>query len=130
MVSKASEDFPEPDRPVNTTSWSRGMATSIFLRLCSRAPRIVIWRVSLRAGLLLRSAIGPVLGPVTGSVRQKCPPGAAERGAARACRTERSKNDAVLPVRATAIAVENCQQKRPAARPAFLLSLGARAFAQ
>src|SRR5215510_9409368 len=57
MVSKASEDLPEPERPVNTTSRSRGIATSIFLRLCSRAPRIVIWRAS-RTALLERSAIG------------------------------------------------------------------------
>src|SRR6185369_7604543 len=46
MVSKASEDLPEPDRPVNTTSWSRGMSTSTFFRLCSRAPRIAITRES------------------------------------------------------------------------------------
>src|SRR6476646_3015880 len=38
MVSKASDDLPEPERPVNTTSLSRGMARSTFLRLCSRAP--------------------------------------------------------------------------------------------
>src|SRR6478735_2933409 len=44
MVSKASEDFPEPDRPVNTTSLSRGISTSMFFRLCSRAPRMVIAR--------------------------------------------------------------------------------------
>src|SRR3569832_1974143 len=44
IVSKASEDLPEPDRPVNTTSLSRGISTSMFLRLCSRAPRIVIAR--------------------------------------------------------------------------------------
>src|SRR3954470_9198201 len=44
MVSKASEDLPEPDSPVNTTSLSRGISTSTFLRLCSRAPRIVIAR--------------------------------------------------------------------------------------
>src|SRR5262249_9958502 len=44
MVSKASEDLPEPERPVNTTSLSRGISTSMFLRLCSRAPRIVIAR--------------------------------------------------------------------------------------
>src|SRR5215468_4865359 len=44
MVSKASEDLPEPERPVNTTSLSRGISTSTFLRLCSRAPRIVIAR--------------------------------------------------------------------------------------
>src|SRR3984893_14557122 len=45
MVSKASDDFPEPDSPVNTTSLSRGISTSMFLRLCSRAPRMIIARV-------------------------------------------------------------------------------------
>src|SRR6185312_4813871 len=74
MVSKASEDLPEPDRPVNTTSWSRGMATSMFFRLCSRAPRMVIWRAS-RAGLRGRSGMQP----------------------------ERSKNRRALPVRAGVI---------------------------
>src|SRR5665213_483584 len=69
MVSNASEDLPEPERPVKTTNWSRGMATSMFLRLCSRAPRMVIWRAS-RAGLRVRSVMLP----------------------------ERSKNDPVLPV--------------------------------
>src|SRR4051794_21691261 len=38
MVSKASEDLPEPDRPVMTTSESRGRTTLTSLRLCSRAP--------------------------------------------------------------------------------------------
>src|SRR3989454_3691775 len=42
MVSKASEDLPEPESPVRTTSWSRGSSTSMFLRLCSRAPRTTI----------------------------------------------------------------------------------------
>src|SRR5882724_2245904 len=46
MVSKASDDFPEPDSPVKTTSRSRGISRSTFLRLCSRAPRIVIARVA------------------------------------------------------------------------------------
>src|SRR6476469_9544393 len=45
MVSKASDDLPEPDRPVKTTSLSRGISRSTFLRLCSRAPRIVIARM-------------------------------------------------------------------------------------
>src|SRR6266568_2912183 len=48
MVSKASEDFPDPDRPVKTTSLSRGIDSVTFLRLCSRAPRIVIWSVGIR----------------------------------------------------------------------------------
>src|SRR5437870_5833545 len=39
MVSKASEDLPDPDSPVITTRLSRGMSTSMFFRLCSRAPR-------------------------------------------------------------------------------------------
>src|SRR5712692_8544071 len=43
MVSMASEDLPEPDRPVKTTSLSRGMVRSTSFRLCSRAPRITIW---------------------------------------------------------------------------------------
>src|SRR5690348_5924124 len=41
MVSKASDDFPDPDRPVKTTSWSRGSSMLTFLRLCSRAPRTI-----------------------------------------------------------------------------------------
>src|SRR5574338_478227 len=39
MVSKASEDLPEPESPVMTVRRLRGMATETFLRLCSRAPR-------------------------------------------------------------------------------------------
>src|SRR3954464_14915151 len=42
MVSKASEDWPEPDSPVRTMSWLRGRSTSTFLRLWTRAPRTVI----------------------------------------------------------------------------------------
>src|SRR5262245_14040385 len=60
MVSKASDDLPEPDSPVNTTSLSRGISTSMFLRLCSRAPRMAITRASGRLRLFLsnRSFIG------------------------------------------------------------------------
>src|SRR5512140_3565716 len=39
MVSKASDDLPEPDNPVITTSLLRGISTSMFFRLCTRAPR-------------------------------------------------------------------------------------------
>src|SRR5690554_5662552 len=38
MVSNAREDLPLPLIPVITTSWLRGNVTSIFFRLCSRAP--------------------------------------------------------------------------------------------
>src|SRR5713226_673491 len=43
MVSKASEDLPDPERPVKTTSLSRGMVRLTSFRLCSRAPRMTIW---------------------------------------------------------------------------------------
>src|ERR1700722_16972316 len=38
MVSKAKEDLPDPERPVKTTNWSRGISTERFLRLWTRAP--------------------------------------------------------------------------------------------
>src|SRR5215472_9931946 len=40
MVSNASEDLPEPERPVMTVRVFRGISTLMFLRLCWRAPRI------------------------------------------------------------------------------------------
>src|SRR4029077_14859138 len=43
MVSNASDDFPDPDSPVITTILSRGIFTSTFLRLCSRAPLTWMW---------------------------------------------------------------------------------------
>src|SRR3990170_6719196 len=52
MVSKASDDLPEPDSPVITTSLSRGRSSEMFLRLCSRAPRmemnleVILWAMS------------------------------------------------------------------------------------
>src|SRR5580692_3260377 len=46
MVSNASDDLPDPDRPVITTSLSRGISTSMFLRLCSRAPLITIFFIA------------------------------------------------------------------------------------
>jgi len=35
----ASDDLPEPDTPVSTVSTPRGISTSMFFRLCCRAPR-------------------------------------------------------------------------------------------
>src|SRR3712207_6791795 len=43
MVSNARLDLPEPDRPVITVSVSRGISTLTSFRLCSRAPRTLIW---------------------------------------------------------------------------------------
>src|SRR6476660_7177202 len=47
MVSNARDDLPEPERPVKTTSESRGREMSTFRRLCSRAPRTMRWSVTL-----------------------------------------------------------------------------------
>src|SRR3954454_5951787 len=41
MVSNARLDLPEPDRPVNTISASRGRSRLTSRRLCSRAPRTI-----------------------------------------------------------------------------------------
>src|SRR3972149_5114681 len=41
MVSKAREDLPEPESPVMTVSRSRGISTVTFLRLWTRAPRMI-----------------------------------------------------------------------------------------
>ena len=37
-----SVDLPEPETPVTATSWPSGISTSMPLRLCSLAPRILI----------------------------------------------------------------------------------------
>ena len=42
MVSKASDDLPEPLRPVMTVRVLRGISTLMFFRLCWRAPRTVM----------------------------------------------------------------------------------------
>src|SRR5450759_736643 len=55
MVSKASDDLPDPESPVKTTSLSRGIDSVTFLRLCSRAPRMVIWSVGMDSCLFLVS---------------------------------------------------------------------------
>src|SRR4051812_7987931 len=73
IVSNASVDLPLPLRPVMTTSWSRGISTEMFLRLCSRAPRMRMdfWVIACRvqygrgAARVLtasRAANGPLYG--------------------------------------------------------------------
>src|SRR5437764_13572226 len=47
MVSKASEDLPEPESPVMTVRRSRGISTLMFFRLCWRAPRTVIRSIAI-----------------------------------------------------------------------------------
>src|SRR5215208_3512813 len=46
MVSKASEDFPDPLTPVTIISLPTGSVTSMFLRLWVRAPRTTIFWAS------------------------------------------------------------------------------------
>ena len=38
MVSKASDDLPDPDKPVITTNLFFGISSEIFFKLCSFAP--------------------------------------------------------------------------------------------
>ena len=47
--------MPEPETPVMTTSLFRGMVTSTFLRLCSRAP----WTTILSLGMSGGASRGP-----------------------------------------------------------------------
>lgn len=58
MVSNAREDLPDPDRPVKTTSASRGRSSETSFRLCSRAPRTIS-----------RSLTHAMLGATTDSLR-------------------------------------------------------------
>src|SRR5207245_1040328 len=48
IVSNARLDLPLPDSPVITIRRSRGSATVMSLRLCSRAPRTTIWSWAIR----------------------------------------------------------------------------------
>src|SRR5579864_5273592 len=47
MVSKASEDFPDPDTPVTTVNELLPIVKSMFLRLCTRAPRTTMLSVDI-----------------------------------------------------------------------------------
>src|SRR5215471_14213273 len=122
MVSKASEDLPEPESPVNTTSRSRGISRSMFLRLCSRAPRIAITRApsadAWRRGRpwskrsFIRSvarSIGAGQGDHTHEAKE-----ASRRSSPRGAPKERSKNGDVSLVRRAAAALRSwsCGQRR------------------
>src|SRR5512136_1177211 len=61
MVLKASELFPEPERPVMTVIRPRGISRVMFLRLCSRAPRT---RRKSGVNILMRSPEKTVFLPV------------------------------------------------------------------
>src|SRR5262245_52927103 len=65
MVSKASDDLPDPLMPVTTISLSRGISTSMFCRLFSRAPWI--WMV---VRILDVQEIGGLFDPFEAALRQ------------------------------------------------------------
>src|SRR3546814_19802812 len=50
MVSKASDDLPEPDRPVITISRSRGRSRSMLFRVLVRAPRMRMVSIAIGGG--------------------------------------------------------------------------------
>src|SRR6266576_1623279 len=59
MVSKAREDLPEPLKPVITVSVLRGISTSMFFRLCWRAPRTVILVMAMRFDRYAQAEVPP-----------------------------------------------------------------------
>ena len=72
MVSKASDDFPDPDGPVNTISRPRGRSRSTPFRLCCRAPRSTMERVRSAAAAEDRDgadteAVGGMMGTNNGN---------------------------------------------------------------
>src|SRR5579862_896369 len=76
MVSKASDDLPEPLTPVKTTSLSRGISTSMFLRLCSRAPCTAIVVLNLDSFRKGRWALKPDGGARVALIEDFLTPGA------------------------------------------------------
>src|SRR5688572_7611994 len=71
MVSKASEDLPDPLTPVITIRDRDGSLRSTFLRLWVRAPRTTMWpRAALVVAMLLRAILGK---PEQSMVAQRLP---------------------------------------------------------
>src|SRR5690242_14113767 len=60
IVSKASDDLPDPDNPVNTMSASRGRSRSTLRRLCSRAPLTIRWSATRFLPTYSRPAHSPL----------------------------------------------------------------------
>ena len=60
MVSKASEDLPEPETPETTVSFPWGMAQSMFFRLWVRAPRMMISSLKAWFPMVVRGVQGKV----------------------------------------------------------------------
>src|SRR5437588_11035781 len=75
MVSKAREDLPDPESPVNTMSASRGSSRCTSFRLCSRAPRMTR---RLAADSAFVGGVGD-MGPIVPQVRPRLRGRIAER---------------------------------------------------
>src|SRR5262245_65795515 len=77
MVSKASEDFPDPDSPVMTIILLRGRVRSMCLRLCSAAPLMTMDSAAMaRRGSEQLLERKPKFYGMTGgaSIRGRCDP--------------------------------------------------------
>src|ERR1039458_409123 len=59
MVSKASEDLPEPETPVTTVRELWGISKSMFLRLWTRAPRTTMLSMDIAKGPAAATARAP-----------------------------------------------------------------------
>src|SRR5579864_3779109 len=70
MVSKASDDFPEPETPVTTVKVLWGTSKSTFFRLWTRAPRTTMLSVDISKE--------SKQSPESGRMRSVAPPGTAE----------------------------------------------------
>src|SRR6478752_7691469 len=61
MVSKASDDLPDPLSPVITVSVLRGISTEMFFKLCWRAPRTVMLLIAIcLLNLVRRTECNPI----------------------------------------------------------------------
>src|SRR5690606_38723100 len=61
MVPNTSEDLPEPETPVNTEIRRFGMSSETFLRLFSRAPRMMIDPYALSSAAMTPPWCFPVM---------------------------------------------------------------------
>src|SRR5215467_12043802 len=95
MVSKASEDLPEPETPVTTVTRSWGMARDTFFRLFCRAPSTRSHRGCAIRHVLLRWEVYPrqqATGNRTIARARRPPPSPLDRGGPRRYRLTANEN--------------------------------------
>src|SRR3989304_10052524 len=66
MVSKASDDLPEPESPVNTISRLRGSSSEMFFRLRARAPLMTMESVDMARPRRRAAIVPPALDGISG----------------------------------------------------------------